>query len=160
MNALFSPSQHDRLVAARAFLATALLGILAGGLIAGVVAHAPTRPLVWMAAYLVLVVGLAQAVLGAGQAWLPVHLPSRRWRIVEWLLLNAGNAGVIIGTLCVSSVVVSAGTAMFAAALIAFLLGVRDAGTGWLLHAFRAVLIITCVGACTGLVLTLTGIVH
>lgn len=160
MNTRPTPSHHDRFLTARPFLITALVALLAGGLIAGAVAHAPTRPMVWMVAYLVLVVGLAQAVLGAGQAWLPVHVPASRWRWGEWWLFNLGNAGVIIGRLCESTTSVAIGTALFVIALVLFVLGVRREGRGWLLNTFRAVLVITALGACTGLALTVAGLAH
>jgi hypothetical protein len=149
---------RERLGAARPFLLTALAALLIAGFVAAAVAHAPTRPLVWMVAYLVLVAGVAQGVLGLGQALLPAQPPASRWRIAEWLLFNGGNAGVIAGTLLVSPALVAVGTVLFVAALAAFLLGVRGAGGGWLLHVFRAVLVVTCLGACVGLALTLTGI--
>lgn len=149
---------RERLGAARPFLLTALAALLIAGFVAAAVAHAPTRPLVWMVAYLVLVAGVAQGVLGLGQALLPEQPPASRWRIAEWLLFNGGNTGVIAGTLLVSPALVAIGTALFVAALAAFLLGVRGAGGGWLLQLFRAVLLVTGLGACVGLVLTLTGI--
>lgn len=149
---------RERLGVARPFLLTALAALLIAGFVAAAVAHAPTRPLVWMVAYLVLVAGVAQGVLGLGQALLPAQPPAPRWRAGEWLLFNAGNAGVTAGTLLVSPALVAIGSALFVAALAAFLFGVRGAGGGWLLHVFRAVLAVTCLGACVGLVLTLTGI--
>ena len=148
---------RERLGAARAFLATALAALLAAGFVAAAVAHAPTRPVVWMVAYLVLVAGVAQGVLGLGQALLAPRLPPPAWRFGEWLLFNLGNAGVIAGTLLAAPALVTAGTALFVAALAAFLLGARGAAAGWLLRVFRAVLAIAGLGACVGLILALTG---
>lgn len=161
MNNLVPSALRDRLFAVWVFLATALAAILAGGMVSAAMAHAPARPMMWMVAYLVLVVGVAQGVLGFGQALLPARLPSLRWRVGEWVLFNAGNAGVIVGTLLVSTWLTVVGTALFIASLVAFLIGVRGAGNGgWLLHVFRAVLAIVCVGACAGLVLSIIGIAH
>lgn len=154
MSTLLPPDLRARLHAARPFLLTGLLALLIAGFVAAAIAHAPTRPLVWMVAYLVLVAGVAQGVLGLGQALLPAQLPSPRWRAGEWALFNLGNLGVIAGTLLVRPALVAVGTALFVAALLAFLLGVRGAGRGWLLHAFRAVLVVTCLGACVGLALS------
>lgn len=151
---------RERLIAARLFLATALVAMLAAGFTAAATAHAPTRLLMWMVAYLVLVVGVAQGVLGLGQALLPVRLPSPRWHAGEWVLFNAGNVGVIAGTLRGSTAWVAVGTVLFVASLVAFLVGVRGAGRGWLLLVFRAVLVITCIGAYVGLGLSLAGIAH
>lgn len=161
MHASRCPSDfRERLGAAGAFLAIALLSVLAGGFVSAIAAHAPTRFLMWMVAYLVLVAGVAQAVLGLGQAWLAERVPSRRWRIGEWVLFNAGNAGVIAGTGLACTPLVAVGTGLFVVALAAFLVGVRGAGAGhgWLLFAFRAVLVITCIGACVGLALSLAGV--
>lgn len=157
MHDLFPPALRERWLAARLFMATALLAILAAGFVAAATAHDPTRRLVWMVAYLVLVAGVAQAVLGLGQAWLPAHPPSPRWRVMAWVLFNAGNLGVIAGTLRDSTAWVAIGTVLFVASLVAFLFGVRGAGRGWLLFAFRVVLVITCIGACVGLVLSAVG---
>lgn len=147
-----------RLHAAQAFLGTALVALLVAGSAAAAAIHAPTRPVVWMVAYLVLVAGVAQAVLGLGQTLLPARLPAPRWLTAEWALFNLGNLGVIAGTLLTAPALVVLGTALFVAALVAFLLGARGAGAGWLLHAFRVVLLATCLGACVGLVLAVSGI--
>lgn len=152
------PALRKRLMAVRIFLVTALVAMLAAGFTAAVIAHAPTRLLVWMVAYLVLVAGVAQVVLGLGQALLSAQPPSSRWRIGEWTLFNAGNAGVIAGTLSASTTWVAIGTVLFVASLVAFLFGVRGAGRGWLLFAFRAVLVVVCIGACVGLALSMAGI--
>lgn len=154
------PALRERLLATRVFLVTALAALLVAGFTAAAVAHAPTRLLVWMVAYLVLVAGVAQGVLGLGQALLPARLPSTRWRVGEWVLFNLGNIGVIFGTLWASTAWVVVGTALFVASLVAFLFGVRGAGRGWLLLVFRTVLIITCLGACAGLGLSLAGVAH
>lgn len=149
---------RERLVATRWFLLAATLALLAGGFVAAAIIHAPTQTMVWMVAYLVLVAGVAQVVLGLGQALLPARVPSPGWRAGEWLLFNLGNAGVIAGTLLGAPGLVAVGTALFVASLLAFLLGVRRGGRGWLLHAFRGVLVVTCAGACVGLVLSVTGV--
>jgi len=154
VNNLFPPALLERLTAARWFVATALLAMIAGGLIAAVTAHAPARLVVWMVAYLVLVVGVAQMVLGLGQALLPQRLPSSSWRAGEWLLFNAGNAGVVVGTLLGAAALVSLGTALFIIALVLFFLGVARAQGGWLLRIYQGLLAIVCIGALVGLLLS------
>ncbi len=159
MHDLCPPALRERLLAARIFLVAALLAILAAGFVSAATAHAPSRPMMWMVAYLVLVAGVAQGVLGLGQALLPARPPSPRWRAGEWVLFNAGNLGVIAGTLAASTAWVTVGTVLFVASLAAFLAGVRGAGRGgWLLLAFRAVLVIVCLGACVGLALSIAGV--
>src|SRR6185312_9648817 len=79
MNTSLPYELRERLRAARPFLLTALLALLFAGFVAAAIAHAPTRSLVWMVAYLVLVAGVAQGVLGLGQALLPGQPPASRW---------------------------------------------------------------------------------
>src|SRR5664280_2796146 len=64
--------------AALPFAAVGAACIVAGGLVAAVSAPAPSEHASWAAAYLVLVVGVAQAALGVGQALLALRVPSRR----------------------------------------------------------------------------------
>lgn len=160
MNERWPPALRERLVAARLFLVTASTAIVAGGLLAAIMAHASTRPVMWVVAYLVLVVGVAQAVLGIGQALLPVRLPTPNWRIGHWLAFNLGSIGVIIGRLLEARGLVTTGTAVFLLALLGFFLAVRRVGSGWLALAFHGVLWITALGALTGLGLSLTGLVR
>ena len=90
---------HERCHAAWPFVAIGIVSIVAGGLVAAL-----TRPLEldagpWIAAYLVLVNGVAQAGLGAGQAGLTRHAPSARVVLVEVVAWNASTTTIILGTL-------------------------------------------------------------
>lgn len=158
MDTLFPLALRERLIAARLLLVTSLVAILAGGLMAGATAHVPARHIMWMSAYLVLVVGVVQGVLGLVQALLPEQLPPKAWHISEWAIFNAGNAGVIAGTLLDSSLVVTIGTGLFVAALVLFLIGVQNTRGGWPLLVYRAILVIVCISAIIGLALSFTGI--
>ena len=53
----------------------------------------------WVAAFLVLVAGVAQIALGAGQAWLVCQRPSSRVLRTELVAWNAGLIGTILGTI-------------------------------------------------------------
>lgn len=145
---------NERISAGMPFVALGVLAILVGGLIAGVTAHQPTRVILWMVAYLVLVVGMMQAVFGAGQAWLAEIPPERRvvWR--QWGLYNLGNVGVIGGTLWNQSGVVTAGTLLFIAAIAWFFYGVRHYHRRSWGVAYRALLGIVFLSSCVGLVLS------
>lgn len=149
-------SPGDRLAAATPFLVIATLAIVLGGGIAAAIAHAPSQKLVWMVAYLVLVAGVAQVMLGGGQALLADGLPSGSTRFAECLLFNAGNIGVIVGTVSSSLPLVWAGTLLFVAALLMFLLATRVASRGWLIYAYRMILLLVGVGAIIGLVMAST----
>jgi hypothetical protein len=141
--------------AATPFLALGVAAIIAGGLVAAAVAHHPAEHPVWTSAYLVLIVGVAQMVLGAGQAWLSERLPSIPWIAGEWLVFNLGNAGVIAGTLFGSFRMVLAGTALFAAGIVAFLLGARGPmRRGWL-AGYRILLGLIFLSSLAGLALSL-----
>jgi MFS family permease len=145
---------RESLTAAMPFLIVAAIAIVSAGVLAAAIAHAPTQPWVWLVAYLVLVVGVAQALLGATQAWLTEPAPSRPLRAIEFALFNIGNVGVMAGTLCASWPTVLAGTLLFAASLALFLYSTRRARRGWPLHVYRLLLTSLIVGATIGLVLS------
>ncbi len=153
-----------RLLAVRPFLLTGSIAIVAGGVIAALAAHASTRPVMWLVAYLVLVVGVAQIILGAGQAGLLEALPARRWRTQQWWLFNLGSLGVMAGRLLDVRGLVSIGIALFLVAMLRFFLGMRGGkarhGRGWPAWVFHGVLWITTLGALTGLVFSVTGLVR
>ena len=136
-------------------MAVGVAAIIAGGLVAAAVAHHPAEHPVWTSAYLVLVVGVAQIVFGAGQAWLPERLPSFGWLAGEWIGFNLGNAGVIAGTVLGSFPMVVVGTALFAAGIAAFLLGTRGPMRSTWLLGYRLVLGLTFLSSLAGLALSL-----
>lgn len=146
--------------AAWPFLALGAVAIVAGGLVAAVQAHQPVQALVWMSAYLVLVVGVAQIVFGAGQAWLSERAPAAAWIATEWVVFNLGNAGVMAGTLYGRFVWVLAGTALFAAGILLFLLGTRGAARrGWA-AGYRVLLGLMFVSSLVGLALSIRARMH
>lgn len=146
--------RHQRLSAALPFFIVATLAIVGAGVVAATVAHAPSQPLVWMIAYLILVVGVAQAALGGAQAWLSLSPPPMAFRASQFMLFNAGNAAVIGGTLCSSWAVVLAGTLLFAMSLGMFLYSSWRSRGGWLVHAYRLLLTILFAGSMVGLALS------
>jgi hypothetical protein len=149
----------ERLVARwpamRPFVVIGSVNVMVGGLVAAV-----TRPLdlelgPWLAAFLVLVGGVAQIALGAGQAWLAGDLPPRRYLAGEVVTWNAGLAATITGSLLAVPVVTSAGGIATAAALVLFLRGTTVASSGprWVALGYRTVLVIVLVSTPVGLVL-------
>ena len=136
-------------------MALGVAAIVAGGLIAAAVAHHPAEHPVWMAAYLVLIVGVAQIMFGAGQAWLSERLPGTGWVAGEWIVFNLGNVGVIAGTLLGSFRVIVAGTVLFAAGIAAFLLGTRGSTRGGWLPGYRILLGLILLSSLAGLALSL-----
>lgn len=143
-----------RIAAGAPFVALGVAAIIGAGVIAAAIAYHPTQHSVWMVAYLVLVVGVMQCVFGAGQAWLADHAPRARTVWGQWSLFNLGNAAVIGGTLCSRTGVVAAGTLLFVAATVWFFVGVpRARARGWG-AAYRVLLGLIFLSACTGLAIS------
>ena len=133
------------------------IGVVSGGLVAAAIAPAPTEHGAWAAAYLVLVVGVAQIALSAGQAWLAADAPSSRVVMAEAACWNMANALVVAGTITNAHPVVYVGGALLVAALAIFASGVRGAapvrGKRWPVYVFRGLLALLLVSIPTGLVL-------
>jgi hypothetical protein len=83
---------------AAALVASGLL-VVAGGLVAAVNSAAPFAHGSWLAAYLVLVGGVAQALLAIGRDRLPGARPATHRRRLELLLWNGGTLVVAAGVL-------------------------------------------------------------
>ncbi|MBN9622296.1 MAG: hypothetical protein J0H06_04970 [Actinobacteria bacterium] len=96
---------------------------MAGGLVAAVNSAAPFAHGSWVAAYLVLVGGVAQLLLGVGCLGLPVPRLSARLRGAQLGLWNVGNAVVVGGVLVDAVAVVVVGSVMLLAALGGFAVG-------------------------------------
>ncbi|KAA0911075.1 hypothetical protein [Pusillimonas sp. ANT_WB101] len=126
------------------FKTMGVIAIIAAGLIAAAIAHRPTQPLVWMVAYLVLVTGVVQYVLGAGQASLTARPLAMSTIWGQWVLLNLGHAGVIAGTLLSNFVILILGTVLYDLAMLWFAWCVRGGMPGlrrtgyWLLIVVMA----------------------
>lgn len=131
--------------------------VVAGGLVAAATAPAPSTHASWAAAYLVLVAGVAQVVLGLGQAALAPHAPSGRQAAVQAGAWNAGNAAVLAGTLTGVLPVVDLGGALLVVGLAAVARPVRGhrprAGWRWAWYGFQGLVLVLLVSIPTGLVL-------
>jgi hypothetical protein len=135
----------------RQLLTVAALGgaaIVAGGLVAAVNAAAPFAHGSWLSAYLVLVAGVSQLVLGVGARALPVNQSPVTTRHVQVALWNLGNVAVAAGVLGDAAVAVAAGSGALLAALGSFALGVgrgRRRARRWVVayHAAIAVLAVS-----------------
>ena len=102
--------------------------IIAGGLVAAVTRPTEFGSGAWLAAYLVLVAGVAQIALGTGQAVLARDGPRHSVVRVEVVAWNGGAAATILGTLAGAPVVTTVGAAATAIALGCFIMSVRAAG--------------------------------
>lgn len=149
--AVMALCRDNRLRLTGPFVWVGAAAIVAGGLIAGAIAHDPSRHWVWLVAYLVLVCGVAQCILGVGQAMLAPRAPGyiRLWG--EWALFNLGNLAVIVGTLMQRFVVVVVGTVALLLALALFMYAIRKAARTRLRRVYEIVLAIVTLGALVGL---------
>lgn len=131
-----------------------VVGIIGGGLASAATAPTPTRHAAWAVAYLVLVVGVAQVCLGAGQAVLGERTP--RWPVTgaEVVVFNLGNAGVLVGTLRETPWLVDAGGVLLIVALVGFMVGARgQTNFTWLRYLYWFVIVVLLVSIPIGLVL-------
>jgi len=108
-----------------------------------------------LAAYLVLVGGVAQIGLGTGQAWLAEKPPSRAATVVELTTWNVGIVAVIIGTLVGAPIVTTIGAAASVAAIAQFLAHSRATQHGYprLSMLYRGISAIVLVSSPVGIAL-------
>lgn len=92
--------------------------IIVGGLFSAVTARAATYHSAWLVAYLVLIVGVAQIILGIGQRQLAVMPLGVGGTLALALLYNLGNVGVMYGTLQAATLWVDVGSALLVIALL------------------------------------------
>jgi hypothetical protein len=98
--------------------------VVAGGLVAAVSRPTDFDHGPWVAAYLVLVAGVAQIALGAGQAWLAASPPARARLIVEFIAWNVATLATIGGTLMSVPPIIIVGAVAAATGSAAFALGI------------------------------------
>lgn len=139
---------------ASAFVIFGFVAIIAAGFLAAATASIPQRQILWAVAYLVLIVGIAQIGLGAGQAWLAQQPPRAPMLTAQFIAFNLGNAGVIGGTFADSPFVVDAGGLALVVSLILFVWGTRGSARNWLKTAYWILLVILIVSIPIGLILS------
>jgi hypothetical protein len=130
--------------------------VVAGGLVAAASGPLDLAHGSWLAAYLVLVCGVAQALMSAAQrAFSPEPVAARVW-VVQVICWNVGNALVIVGVLMDAALVVDAGAVPLVVTLGLAVRAVwppprRPALAAW---GYLAVLVVLIVSIPVGLVLT------
>ena len=139
--------------AVRAFALMGTICVISGGLVAAATAPSRSEGGAWAAAYLVLVAGVAQIALGAGQALLAAQTPDvavTRIQVATWTL---GSIAVIGGTLSRTLLVADLGSVLLLVTLAMSLLAVRHAHVGRGIWWYRALIVLLGVSMPTGLVL-------
>jgi hypothetical protein len=159
MSGASSAISADELVsrwsAARPFLVIGSVCIVAGGGVAAITRPTEFELGSWLAAYLVLVGGVAQIAFGVGQAWLAEDSPRPgevRAEVATW---NVGVVATIVGTLTPAPIVTTLGGVATVVALALFLLGVRRPGAAprWAQILYRGVAAIVLISTPVGLTL-------
>jgi len=147
-----------RLRRAAAFGVLGSVGVIAGGIAAAVTGPTDWKRGSWVAAFLVLVVGVGQIALGLGQAALAKVPPTQRTVAIECALYNASAGFVITGTLVHRPVVVAVGSVVLLGALLMFAFAAPISTNRHRLGAllYRAVLAILIISTPVGVVLSIT----
>lgn len=119
-------------------------------------AGGPSYHSAWAVAYLVLVCGVAQLVLGLGQSSLASEVPGASLLASQAVALNLSNAAVLAGTLAGIPLVTYLGAGLLVVALALFIWGVRghQSRNTWLVWTFRAMVVVLLVSAPIGLVIS------
>lgn len=145
----------SRWPAGRPFLVIGFVWITVGGMVAAV-----TRPTgfvlgSWTAAYLVLVGGVAQVALGAGQAWLAERPPNARRVRAEVGCWNIAVVATVAGTLGAVPLLTSLSGVPLVVALGSFLVTTKASGPAprGVRACYRALVAIVLVSIPIGLVL-------
>ncbi len=115
----------ERWPSARPFVVVGAVAVVAGGAVAAV-----TRPTgfelgPWLAAFLVLVGGVAQIALGAGQAWVADRVPASATVRSELAVWNVGLAATMAGSLLPAPLLTALGAVAVLIALALFLSATR-----------------------------------
>lgn len=104
----------------RPFVAVGVATVVVGGLVAAVSRPAGWERGPWLAAFLVLVVGVGQTGLAIGQSVANQGVVSGRIIVAELALGNAGALLVVVGTLAASPVFATVGSLVFTSAVAVF----------------------------------------
>lgn len=129
--------------------------VVSGGFVAAVTGPLHLEHGSWVAAYAVLVAGVAQIAFGAAQSALAPDRSSREAVVAELVAWNAGSAAVIGGTVVRMPLVVDAGGLLLIAALALMIRTVSGKGVGpkWALWTYRILLVVILVSIPIGLTL-------
>lgn len=132
------------------------VSVVVGGLVAAVTEPMKWTEGSWVAAFLVLVAGVAQLGVAAGQAHLSGAAPSAPFVAAQCGMWNLGCAAVITGTLLASPPIVSAASAPLLVALVMSMITTRRRPT---LHpvaasAYRLLLLVVLVSIPIGVALS------
>lgn len=139
--------------AASPFVILGLALVVVGGLVSAAAAPNASYHSSWAVAYIVLVAGAAQGVLGLAQAALTAGEVSGAVRQAELWCWNVGNALVVAGTLTDVPVVLYLGCVPLIITLVLMLRAIVHVPSSWLVWLMRVVVVVLLVSMPTGIVL-------
>jgi hypothetical protein len=143
------------LIPSQAFRIVGSVAIIAGGMVAAVTGPLRLEVGSWAAAYLVLVAGAAQYVMGlAVQHWHRTGSALSWWWFALW---NLGHIGVVSGTVAHSTIVVFVASGILVVALaLGFLATFRIPGAAqrMLLIGYRILLVLLAISIPVGMVIS------
>ncbi|MEO6988278.1 MAG: hypothetical protein ABI239_06485 [Aquihabitans sp.] len=153
--AIFGDDLDPRVSVAAPFVALASVSIVAGGFVAAATGPTDFDKGSWLAAYLVLVGGVALVILGVGQAVFARQAPSKPVIATELAIWVLSAGAIIVGTLAEAVVFTIVGGLLLLGVLVLFVAAVRDASGigGRLIWLYRAMIVILVVSIPIGLVL-------
>lgn len=132
--------------------------VAGGGLAAAIAAPSPTRHGVWAVAYLVLVLGVGQLVIGAGQALLAAPPPAPGAATVAAATFNLSGAAIVLGVVTDHVAVFDIGCALLFGVLVWLLYVVRRSPRrSWALWGYRAFIAALVVSIPIGMLITTAG---
>lgn len=131
------------------------IAVVGGGMAAAVTGPTDWDDGSWVAAFLVLVTGVAQIAVAAAQAELSPTVTSARFIVVEGMLWNTSCIAIIAGTLLSAPVIVSIGGTSLMIALGMSVVLVRGSvgGPRLLLWSYRVLLVVLMASIPIGLTL-------
>ena len=139
------------------FIILSFLAICAGGVLAAFTARKPTRFIMWLTAYLVLIVGVAQ--LGLAYSWLELNLHTGWITVFAFIVYDFGNIAVILGRALKGQTkwakyFVYKGGVLLAVSMAILLYGAHGVALSWTSVLFYALTIIILVSMPIGLMLS------
>lgn len=150
---------RERIGSAVPFVLAGLLGIVAGGIAAAVAGPTGWESGSWVAAYLVLALGVGQIGLGVGQATLAATVPTHGAIRAELIAWNVGSLAVVLGTLATSPLVVTSGGVAMMITLVLCAMAIRATRTTyvWAARGYVGLIAILVISIPIGLTLSWLG---
>lgn len=135
------------------FVVLGAMGVVGGGLLSAALAPIASYHSSWAVAYIVLIAGVAQIVLGVSQTALTGGTVRARTVAAQAVCWNLGTAATVFGTLADVVPVLYVGAVLQVSTLVLVLYTTRHARAGWVAVTLRLVSVLLLISVPTGIVL-------